>query len=55
MATSTHPLRQAAAGYTPPGEERPLGAYAGLTAAFALTMTGALGALRASGRELGWV
>jgi len=52
MTTATQPLESVVAGYAPPGEERPLAAYAGLTSAFGLTIGGALAALRASGREL---
>ncbi len=52
MATAAQSLEHAVAGYTPSGEERPLGAYAGLSCAFAVAMGGALVGLRASGREL---
>ena len=52
MATVTQFLDDVVAGYAPPGEERPLAGYVGLTSAFALAMGGALLALRASGREL---
>jgi Protein of unknown function (DUF1360) len=38
--------------YAPPGEHRPLGGYAVLTAAFGVTLSGALLAARKSGREL---
>lgn len=52
MTTVTQPIEQVASGYAPPGEERPLAGYAGLTSAFGLAIGGALLALRASGREL---
>jgi hypothetical protein len=35
-----------------PGQDRPLAAYAGLTAGFGVALGGALGAMRAAGREL---
>jgi len=46
------PFEDAVAGYAPPHEHRPLGAYAGLTAAFGAAFGGALMALQAGGREL---
>jgi hypothetical protein len=51
MATATAPAEDAVAGYAP-HEHRPLAAYAGLTAAFGVTLAGALAGLRAGGREL---
>ncbi len=52
MSTSPHPLKQASEGYASPGEERPLKAYAGLAATYAVAFGGALVALHRSGREL---
>jgi len=51
MASATARADEAVAGYAP-HEHRPLAAYAGMTAAFGVALGGALGALRASGREL---
>jgi len=48
----TQPVEDAVAGYAPPGEDRPLASYAGLTTAYGLAMGSALLALRVSGREL---
>jgi hypothetical protein len=52
MSTATAPLVDATAGYAPPGEHRPLAAYAGLTATFGAALTAAAAALRAAGKEL---
>ena len=52
MPTSTHPLKQASAGYASPDQARPLKAYAGLAATYAVALGGALVALHRSGREL---
>jgi hypothetical protein len=52
MTTATAPLKDAVAGYAPPGEARPLAAYAGLIATFGAALGGALALLRATGREL---
>ncbi len=54
MATTTDRVEQATGAdeHAPPGEDRPLAAYAGLTAAFGLTLGGGLLASRATGREL---
>lgn len=54
MATATpmQPVEQAVAGYAPPGEQRPLSGYVGLSSTFALALGGALVVLRAAGREL---
>jgi hypothetical protein len=52
MATVTDPIRQAISGYASPDQERPLGAYVGLSSTFALAMGAAAIALRAAGREL---
>jgi hypothetical protein len=55
VSTSTNDVRRAVpdptAGYAP-GEQRPLGAYAVLTAAFFAALGGSLAAARASGREI---
>jgi hypothetical protein len=51
MASIAEPIQEAASGYAP-SEHRPLGSYAGLTAAFGAALGGSLLALRASGREL---
>lgn len=52
MPNATAPIEDAVAGYAPPHEHRPLGAYAGLTATFGVAFAGALVALQAGGREL---
>ncbi len=52
MSTTTHPLKQALEGYADPDEGRPLKAYAGLAATYAVAFGGALVALHRSGREL---
>jgi hypothetical protein len=52
MSTLTQPVQQAARGYSPPDEERPLGGYVALTSTFGLALGGALVALRASAAEL---
>jgi hypothetical protein len=55
VSTSTNDVRRAVpdptAGYAP-GEQRPLAAYAVLTAAFFAALGGSLAAARASGREI---
>jgi hypothetical protein len=51
MTTAATP-NDAVAGYAPPHEHRPLGAYTGMTAAFGALFGGSLAAFRASGREL---
>jgi hypothetical protein len=52
MTTATAPIENVVTGYAPPGEHRPLGAYAGIITAFGLYLGGALALLRARGREL---
>jgi hypothetical protein len=52
MSTVTKPIENAVSGYFPPGEERPLTAYAGLSSAFVLAMAAAAAAVRAGGRQL---
>jgi hypothetical protein len=44
--------QEAVAGYSDPGEERPLAAYAALSSTFALGLAAALLAVRGRGREL---
>jgi len=51
MAGVASKVERETTGYAP-HEHRPLGAYAGLTAAFAAALAGSLAGLRASGREL---
>jgi hypothetical protein len=51
MGNATAPLEDAVRGYAP-HEHRPLGAYTGLTVAFAASLGGALAALKAAGRDL---
>lgn len=51
MTTAASP-DQLLAGYAPPDEERPLGAYGAITAAFGISLGAALAAARARGREL---
>lgn len=52
MTTSTTSPNGLTAGYAPAGEDRPLAAYAGLTASFGLALGAAVAALRVSRREL---
>jgi hypothetical protein len=52
MTTASAPVDNVVSGYAPPGEERPLGAYAAIIATFGAALAGALALLRASGREL---
>lgn len=52
MTTTAAPPDELVAGYAPPGEERPLAAYATLTATFGATLAAALTALHVSGRGL---
>src|SRR4051812_32632076 len=49
MSTATADLT---AGYAPRGEDRPLAAYGGLTAAFGVALAAAMACLHAAGREL---
>lgn len=49
MSTAT---AEFTAGYAPPGEDRPLAAYGGLTAAFAVALAAAMACLHAAGKEL---
>jgi hypothetical protein len=51
MPSPPAPVQDAVAGYAPE-EDRPVGPYAALTAAFGASLGGAMVALRASGREL---
>lgn len=52
MTTATNNLKQALDGYAPPEHERPLAAYAGLSATFVVSMAAAAAGLRAGGRRL---
>jgi hypothetical protein len=52
MTTATNNLKQALDGYAEPDQERPLAAYAGLTATFGLSMAAAAAGLRAAGKQL---
>ena len=52
MSTAATPLADATAGYAPPGEDRPLAAYAGLTSAFGIALAAAIAALHAAGKQL---
>ncbi len=52
MSTAATPLADATAGYAPPGEDRPLAAYAGLTSAFGIALATAIAALHAAGKQL---
>jgi hypothetical protein len=52
MSTATASVLDASGGYAPPGEDRPLAAYAGMTTAFGTALAAATAALRASGKQL---
>jgi len=52
MATATTALHDLTDGYADDDEDRPLAAYAALSATFGVTLAAALAALHASGREL---
>jgi hypothetical protein len=52
MTTATNNLKQVLDGYASEEQDRPLTAYAGVTATFALSMAAAAAGLRAAGRQL---
>ena len=52
MGMSSHPLKQASAGYAGPNEKRPLASYAMLASSYGVALAGALVALHARGKEL---